>query len=150
MLKLAYRALGNLFQRGLKNREYKVLMPLTYLACLVVGTIVSLLYFKFPNLVLCLPVLGQPVCAPTGIYIGLLVSLPGYVLASKVFALLPEIHWILSFIVVVALSFGSYFLLGKFIDRYKPNSSESKVSALVLIFFAALLLVFLILRSLVP
>ncbi len=121
------------------KKDLKVLLPQLYLIGILIGFIVLLLYAAFPNLFVCTALLGQEVCFPTGIFIGMVISLPGYIIAGNIMTKLPTLPAAISFLIVVIVSILFYYLVGLFFDKFKKAAYEERIRLIVLAIFILLL-----------
>jgi len=126
---------------------YRKTLPLIYLFILILGAVLTFVYAFVHSLVVCSSVFGTDFCTPTGIFIALIASLPGYVIAGNVLSFVGEVHWFLSFVIVIMTSFTFYYLLGYLIDKIKIRKfyAENLSKIIVIIFFSVLLILAIIL-----
>lgn len=128
-------------------KEFPKLVPLLYIYLLVLGLVLTLAYAFVPKLVTCSGIFGQSFCTPTGIFLILFVSLPGYILAGNLLTFIGKLPWLLSLISVFVVSGTFYYLLGLFIEKIKAKKirQESFIKMIVLSAFVILaLLLFLL------
>ena len=125
------------------KKDFRVLFIQIYAIILLIAFILTLLFAAFPSLIVCSNFFGEEFCTPTGLYLGLLASLPGYVVAGNILSSFNEIPAGLSFIIVIATSGLFYFLLGLLID--KARFKKFKKSEIIIIAAFVTLLLFTIL-----
>lgn len=129
----------------IKKRGYKKVFPVIYFLVLLTGIILTFVYAFIPSFVICSSIFGNQFCTPTGIYIILFVSLPGYIISGNLLAFISDIPWALSFAVVMITSFLFYYLLGLLIDKYRGKAMDAEnISKLIIVIFFFILLLFLI------
>jgi len=121
------------------KKDFRILFIQIYLIVLLIAFILALLFAAFPSLIICSSFFGEEFCTPTGLYLGLLASLPGYVVAGNLLSSFNEIPAVLSFIIVIATSGLFYFLLGLLIDKAK-NKKFKKSEIIIIAAFVTLLL----------
>ena len=132
-------------QNHLFPKSKKKLLPKIYFYTLFFGGLLYLLYGLFPGLRSCPAIFGETVCAPFGIYMVLIASLPGYLIVANILKFLPPIPWLISLIIVIMVSFYIYYMAGKYLDGYGVKKTEEKIGGFVVLFFVILLLAFLLL-----
>ena len=126
-------------------RNFKKTFLFLYIFGLILGLILTLVYAFVPSLVTCTSFFAESFCTPTGIFLIIVLSLPGYLIAGNILALLPEIPWAFSLIIVVITSGAFYFLIGLLIDKKRRKKvSVSGINKLVIYLSFGLLLLFLI------
>lgn len=130
------------FRRFFK-KDFKLLLPQIYALVLLFGFILTLLYAAFPSLSICSSFFGEEFCTPAGIYIGLMASLPGYVVAGNLLSSFNELPSGLSFMAVIVTSALFYYLLGMLIDKARKKTTSKPVIVIISLFL--LLLTFLVL-----
>jgi hypothetical protein len=111
----------------------------TYILLLIFSFFVAILWYVFPVLETCLVMFGHSICAPAGIYIGLLLSMPGYLLFANILSGFPEVHWFISLSVVVAGSALVYLMIGLLIDKYRAENSYGRTKLIAITAFVMLL-----------
>ena len=121
------------------KKDFRVLFIQIYLIVLLVAFILTLLFAAFPSLIVCSSFFGEEFCTPTGLYLGLLASLPGYVVAGNLLSSFNEIPVALSYVIVVSTSGLFYFLLGLLIDKVK-NKKFKRSEIIIISAFVTLLL----------
>lgn len=127
--------------RSFFRKDSKILLPKIYLVILAFGFILTLLYAAFPGLTICSSFFGEEFCTPAGIYLGLMASLPGYVIAGNLLSSFNELPAVISFITVILTSGLFYFLLGLLIDKVRFK----KFSKLAILIISALVILLIIL-----
>ncbi len=127
----------------LKSKEFTKIIPLIYVIGMVIGLLFTIAYAFFHNLVVCSTFFGQEFCTPTGIFIALMLSLPGYVIAGNLLSLIPNFPWIISLVVVIVVSASFYYLLGWLIDqkRSKKMTTGNFTKYLTVFIFVVLVLI---------
>lgn len=133
-------------------KEFKKLFLFAYIFVLLTSIILTLVYAFVPTFTTCSSLFGEKFCTPTGIFLALFASLPGYLLAGNALSFLPDVPWIISLVAVVIVSGIFYYLLGFVIDkqRGKKFTSDSFVKSVIilsLVVFILLLLTLLTRRS---
>jgi hypothetical protein len=128
------------------KKDTRILLLQIYIIVLLVGFILTLLFAAFPSLIVCNNIFGEEFCTPTGLYLGLLASLPGYVIAGNLLASFNQLPTALSFIIVISTSGIFYFLLGFLIDKARKKKFTKELliilsSFIILIISVILLLV---------
>lgn len=129
-----------LFKKA-KKKGYRVFIPYIYLVLLVFSFLVSVFGTYIPALSICPAMFGTEICAPIGVYFGLIASLPGYFLVSQLMPKSDFLSWYVTLILVFTVSGFIYFLLGLFIDKYKSYKSPSKKLSLTIFSVFIVLLV---------
>lgn len=127
------------------NVNWSRRLPFFYFLALLISIFISLLYFLFPKLVYCLNIGFESVCAPLGVYTGLVISLPGYILVGNIlsnFTFGSSMPWIITLMLVLGVSTGVYFFIGKLMDKMMLKPKEDRLKILVISAFALLLLFF--------
>ena len=142
------RILANIlkFLKKFFKKDFRILLPQLYAGGIILGFVLTLLYATFPQLSYCSELFGDQFCTPVGIYLGLFISLPGYLIAGNLLSQLPVLSGSVSFLIVIVTSGICYFLLGLLIDKLKKKST-SKTSVFVIAVFIILLLILLLLYS---
>ncbi len=125
-------------------KEFKKLFLLIYFLILVLGVILTLAYAFFHNLTVCSSLFGENFCTPMGLFLILLASLPGYIIAGNILKFLPDLPWVISLMLVIAVSCAFYFLVGSFIDGLrKKKITIPEVNKIIIILSLFLLLLLL-------
>jgi len=126
------------------RRKPKVVLSLTYIFALVFGLVLSGFYPFVPRLTVCSNLFGEQFCTPTGFFIIMTASLPGYLIAGNILKFFPAVNTLLSSLLVFLVSFYFYRFFGIFIEsmRDKERTRIQKIRLLILLFF--LLLVFVV------
>jgi len=101
------------------KKDLRKLIPQLYLIGLFLSFILVLLYATFPSLVICSSFLGREFCTQAGIFTGLILSIPGYLVAGNVLSGIGEFPWFVSLLIVFITSLVFYYLLGLYIDKFK-------------------------------
>lgn len=122
------------------KKDLKKLIPQLYLIGLLLSFILVLLYATFPSLVICSSFLGREFCTQTGIFTGLILSIPGYLIAGNILSGLGELQWYLSLLIVFITSLVFYYLLGLYIDKFKKADGTERIKLIVIGVFFFLLL----------
>lgn len=128
------------------KKDFRILLPQLYALGIIVGFVLTLLYATFPGLSFCSELFGDQFCTPAGIYLGLFISLPGYLIAGNLFSQLPTLSGSSSFLIVIVTSGIFYFLLGLLIDKFRKKTA-SKTGVFIVAVFVVLLLILLLLYS---
>lgn len=124
--------------------KFKRSLLLLYFFILFSGLILTFIYAFIPSFVTCSSLFGNNFCTPTGIFIALLASLPGYIISGNILFFTKDLPWGLSFVIVIAASALFYFILGMLIDsiRVKSLNTEKVSKLLITIAFLILFLLF--------
>lgn len=125
------------------RKDKRILFIQIYIIILLIAFILTLLYAAFPSFIVCSNFFGEEFCTPAGIYIGLMASLPGYVVAGNLLSSFNELPSVLSFLAVIVTSLLFYYLLGILIDKARKKKF-TKTGLIIISTFVALL-IFLIL-----
>lgn len=138
--------------RTLSSVKMKKLLPIFYISGLILGLVLTLLYTIYPSLVVCSSLFGEDFCTPAGLFLGGILSLPGYLIVGNVLQFLPAQPIALSLIFVLVITAVTYYLLGLLIDKLKMAkrswvSKSSKITTFVLSSFIVLLILYLILLA---
>lgn len=126
------------FKRGLR-----IVFTKLYITGLVLSLILILLFATFPSLSICNDSLGFEFCVPTGVFVGLIISIPGYLIAGNVLSKFENIHWLISLVAVIVTSYAFYYYFGLAIDRFKKVDSKGKFKVMVIFIFVILLVLLL-------
>ena len=142
------KALTNLFLK-LTKRNFKKLLPVTYIFFVAFGLVLTGIHYAFfPRLAICSSFFGESFCTPAGIFIAIIASLPGYLIAGNILKFTTELPGYVSFVLVFLTSYGFYYLLGLVIERQKGKpltlSGITKVTILLVFIFLVLLVLSLI------
>lgn len=130
------------------SNDFKKLLPQLYLGIIILGLVLTLLFTIFPSLQVCSSIFGDDFCTPTGLFIGMIASIPGYLIVGNVLGLFQEIPLFISLILVVLVSFVIYFAFGLLLDKaFKGNASKSTKSIVAVFIMLALAAVFLYVLS---
>lgn len=132
-----------LWLRRFFKKDFRILFPRIYFSVIIFGFILTLLYAAIPSLIICSSFFGEEFCTPAGIYLGLMASLPGYVVAGNLLSSFNELPSVLSFLAVIATSGIFYYFLGVLIDKARKKKF-TKTGLIIISTFVALL-IFLIL-----
>ena len=128
-------------------KDFRILIPQIYGLILLFGFVLTLLYAAFPSLTICSNLFGDNFCTPAGIYLGLMASLPGYVIAGNLLTSFNTLPAGVSFFVVILSSALVYFVIGALIDRLRKSSiSKPAVLKIISILILLILLTFLLVR----
>jgi len=128
-------------------KDFRILIPQIYGLILLFGFVLTLLYAAFPSLTICSNLFGDNFCTPAGIYLGLMASLPGYVIAGNLLTSFNTLPAGVSFFVVILSSALVYFVIGALIDRLRKSSiSKPAVLIIISILILLILLTFLLVR----
>jgi hypothetical protein len=141
MINLLKRLLTRIatFALGRKRR----VIPFLYLVLILLGVVLSIIGSLSGTLEVCLKMFGNEICAPLGVYIILIASIPGYLIVGNLLPFLSEIQWFYSMILVVIISFIFYFLSGYSIDKFRrAKNFRKKTEIFVIASFIILLLIF--------
>lgn len=123
---------------------FKWRLPYFYGLGLIFGLVLVFISGRVPSLNVCSRLFGEEFCTPAGVYLVLILSLPGYFVLGNLFPFLENANWILSLVLVLLTSAAFYFLLGILLDKFKKEPYEKKILILVLTFFFVLLLALLL------
>jgi hypothetical protein len=134
---------------SLPKRDMSILLPSFYIAILIFGFLLTMLFYVFPSLVACTEYLGKEFCTPTGVYLSFISSVPGYfVMGLLLGELISKIPLPISFFFVVGISILVYFFLGLILQKLrtgellkKENSSKLVVYVFVVLLILLILLV---------
>lgn len=131
----------------LGKRNLRKVLPLSYSLILVIGGILTLVYAFVPGFVTCTSIFGERFCTPTGIFLMLIVSLPGYLIAGNVLFFIDVLPSALSLLIVALTSFIFYFLLGLSLEKFSSSklTAEKMSKIFVVGFFVVLVILVLIL-----
>jgi len=121
-------------------KRFRWKLPFFYGLCLFFGFILFLAYLKFPSLVVCSKLFGQGFCTPTGDFLILLVSIPGYFIAGNFLPFLPQLNWVVSFVLVILITFAFYYLVGVAAEKYSKAPYSKKITMLVTLLFSVLII----------
>ena len=138
------KIIRNIMSR-VKGKPFFKIIPSLYFIGLGVGLVFTLIYAFIPNFVTCSSLFGQKICTPTGIFLALIMSLPGYIIAGNLIAFFPEPPWILSLIIVIAVSAAFYYIVGWLIDKIVKRKLSFKYFVYYLIVIILVFLVFILL-----
>ena len=98
-----------------------------YIFGLGVGIILYLAYAFGPFLVTCSTLSKTDFCTPTGIFIMLAFSFPGYLAVGEIFNNFPRIPWGISFLIVILASAYIYYLVGLLVYKIKVREIKSYI-----------------------
>lgn len=130
------------------KKDLKVQLPVFYVLILIISGFLFLLFQIYPQLTICSKLFGVKFCTPTGAFLALLVSLPGYFVAGDIMGITPKTPLSFSIPVVFLVTLIFYFLLGVAIDfvrKTRPNL-ENAIKYLVIVIFILLLTLYIFLR----
>lgn len=131
--------------KKVKKAPFNKLLPGAYFTLIFFGILLTLAYSFLHSLVICSKIFGTDFCTPTGIFIALIISLPGYLISGNLMAFAGELPWGLSLAVVIGTSIAFYYLLGLFIDNFKAKKMDSEnIAKYIIIAFFAILLILVI------
>lgn len=152
MMVLKYmNSIFNKFKKRIKyipkfiNRMvFKKAFPTIYFLLLLLGIVLTFIYAFIPSFVTCSSIFGRHFCTPTGIFIALFFSLPGYIISGNIISFIENLPWGISFAIVIATSSVFYYLLGLAIDKFrgKPLNAENISKIFIIISFSILFLFF--------
>ena len=127
-----------------KKTGFKKVFPLIYSFILLLGIIFTFLYAFIPSFVTCSSIFGNHFCTPTGLFIALFASIPGYIISGNILYFLGEITWALSFLIIIATSFVFYYIAGLLVDNYqnKKLSPEYISKVIIIVCFVILFILF--------
>ena len=118
-----------------------------YALVIIIGLILSLASIKYLSLTTCANMYGEEFCTPTGVFLILIMSIPGYFIVGNLLPFLTNTSWLVTLALVVLSSFIFYFITGLIIEKYLLLSSEGKTKFLVysifIILFALMVLLLL-------
>jgi uncharacterized membrane protein len=123
-------------------RSLKVLLPTIYVGGLIIGFILTLLFAAFPQLVVCSSLLGEEFCAPTGLVLFLVLSLPGYLIMGNVASLAPQLSMTVTLFFTVGLSGLIYFFLGLAVDSVVRRKLTTRLATIYIIIASIIILLF--------
>lgn len=125
-------------------KKYGKFLPLLYISILVLGSAITGLFIYFPTLYKCGVVLGLEMCQPTGTYIMMTASAPGYLIGGNLLKLHPTVTLAGSILVVFVTSLLFYYAIGWVIDKWRKHELEPiktiLVTAIILCLFLLLAL----------
>lgn len=126
--------------KELKKSGFKKIVPLIYLITLVIGIVLTFIYTFIHSFVTCSSLFGTDFCTPTGIFVVLFASLPGYIISGNLLSFIKDIPSSVSFAVVILTSIVFYFLLGLLIDKFRSRkmSAENTSKFIVVVIFSIL------------
>jgi len=136
------------FLSGAKSKippRFRWRLPFFYGLGLILSLVLVFLYGLFPSLSACSKLFGQEFCTPAGIFLFLILSIPGYFVVGNLFPFLDNAAWIISFVLVVVASCLFYYLLGILFEKYGRASSQDKIKILVFSAFFVLLILLVLL-----
>lgn len=139
------------FKKALKffKKDFRLLLPQLYIIGIVLALVLTLLYAVFPQLIFCSQIFGDQICTPVGIYFGLVISLPGYLIAGNLVPATQSLPSLISFLIVIITSVFFYFIIGLLLDKLrKPKTS--RINLFILTVFVILIFITLFLLSLLP
>ncbi len=125
--------------KGFRKKTFRKIFPLIYLYILIIGLILTFIYSFVHSLVICSAIFGEKFCTPAGVFIILLASLPGYIIAGNIFSFLSKLPWVVSFPIIILISFIFYFVFGIFIEKVKGKKLNSENLSKIIIVFGFLL-----------
>lgn len=126
---------------SLPKRDLSILLPSLYIMLLLLGFLLTVLFYAFPSLVSCSKFLGREFCTPTGVYISFMVSVPGYFVVGNIIGdYINKIPIAISFFFVVGVSILVYFFLGIFLQKVKNGEIFKKEATSKLVFFTFIVL----------
>lgn len=131
--------------RVIEWRTWKVLLPTIYIGGLAIGFILTLLFAAFPQLVTCSSLLGEEFCAPTGLFLFVLLSLPGYLIMGNIANFVPQLPMSITLFFTVGLSGFIYFFLGLAIDSVIKKKLTTRLATIYIIIASIIVLLFAIL-----
>ncbi|MCH7641608.1 hypothetical protein IID22_05435 [Patescibacteria group bacterium] len=142
-------------RQKISNKEFKKLLPQIYLSGLIFSFVLTLLFTIYPSLTICSGLFGDDFCTPAGLFFGVLLSLPGYLIVGNILPLLPVVPIVVSLILVLVFSGAVYYFIGLFIDKLKKvkrvkrgrTVKSSKITVFIVAFFVFILIIFLILLA---
>ncbi len=130
--------LTNQLHQGLVKKTVQL-----YFLLLGISLVFYLLSPWFPEARICTTMFQMPICPPVGLFIGMILNLPGYFIVGNILPFISKLHWSFSLIAVIIVSMFFYAALAKLVDVYKRDGKKDKVSLLVLTGFVVLVFVFL-------
>lgn len=130
------------------KKDLKILFPQLYFLGLIVSLVVTLLFAIYPSLTICSSIFGEEFCTPTGLFMGMIISIPGYLIVGNVLSFFPAIPLVASLFLVLVVTALLYFLAGLLIDKLlkaKRNKSTrpNKVTTYITLSFIVLVILFL-------
>lgn len=128
----------------LKKSGFKKILPLIYFIFLLLGLVLTFIYAFVHSLVICSSIFGTEFCTPTGIFLILCASLPGYLISGNMLSFISELPWAVSFAVVILASFVFYYLLGLLIDKLKEKKLDPEYTSKIIIVVVFFILLFLV------
>ena len=96
-----------------------------------------LLFTLYPSLETCSSLLGDYFCTPTGLFLAMVASIPGYLLVGNIVTYLPTLPVWVSLILVFIVTTIIYFAFGLLIDKLF-SEKKSKVTAFIIVSFIIL------------
>lgn len=132
--------------RNFFKKDTRVVLIQLYLFVIVFGFVLTLLYAAYPSLLTCSKFFGDEFCTPTGIFVGLLASIPGYVVAGNVLSSFNQLPGWLSLTIVIATSVFFYYLIGLVIDKLRRGklSLAEKIVIVAFIILVVFVILFLV------
>src|SRR3989344_1625975 len=93
-------------------RRFRVFLPSFYGIVLLIGGLLTGLFVYIPSLYRCGVLMGLEFCTPIGTYIVMISSFPGYFIGGNLLKFFPDANLVISALVVVAVSFLFYWIVG--------------------------------------
>ncbi len=130
--------------------SYKKFFLSLYILGLLLGVILVFFGTFIPSLITCSKIFGVSFCTSTGVFLILLLSLPGYLIAGNLMSFMREIPWSISLMIVVVTSGLFYFFIGFLIDKKRKKELDLILISKIIIyisFISLTILLFSLLRS---
>src|SRR3989344_6613925 len=115
------------------KKDPRKLLPGIYFIFLFAAFVLTLLFAAFPSLITCSSIFGTEFCVPTGIYLGLFVSLPGYIILGNIFTRISKLPTLLSFLLIIGVSALFYYFCCLFLDSYRKGNSEKRIKLIIIL-----------------
>lgn len=136
------RKLSELYSKTL-TWGYKKLLPSFYIFVVIFGLVLTGIHYAFfPKMFLCSSFFGEQICTPAGIFIVVLASLPGYLIAGNILKFLTEIPGFTSFVVIFLSSVLFYFGVGYLVDKKRQVPFTTAGVAKIIVFGVFIFLIF--------
>ena len=123
--------------KKLVKKGFRFILPRLYVKIVILGFVLAGLYTIFPKLIFCGSYIGSKFCMPYGLFVAMVVSLPGYFIGGNILKFLPGVPIIASTLAVFIVSYIFYLYLGRLIDKLRKGlvSTEEKVKTVIVVSF---------------
>lgn len=125
-------------------RKFRWRLPFFYALGLILGLLLILIYGLVPSFSICSKLFGEEFCTPTGVYLIMILNLPGYFIVGNLLPFLERANWIISMALVLLTSAVFYLFVGMLLDKYRSADRDRKIIILVVTFFFILLFLLLL------